>query len=246
LCQSLSCSIAPIQIHRTEMILHWRFDILDPFYLLFHDSHSFSWRASFKVWSIDRDGRHETCTSVALEIFGRGGSSHLWARTCWIFYDDRVEPYPFDHRFWCSTCWRKWKKFASAVYHSRIPMLKIYSMRYWFFISRLYWTFSDGYFFPSPFSILDKKCGYVNEKMQTPVRFVSVTCPLYRRTMATPISTWRRADGNRALAKTSNISYIIFKRYNKINRKFVRKFPFYFNNRLAMRSFRTSIVIVHK
>lgn len=154
-----------------------------------------------------------------------GGSNHFPARTRWILYGDRVEPYPSDHRFWSPVrgCWRKWKKFPSAVYHSGIPMLKIYSMdmRYWFFISRLRWTFSRMLFsLLRPFLKLDKKCGYVNEKMRTPMWFVSVTCFLYGRTVALQ---FRHNDVPMeiVLVKTSNI--VIFKRYNKINRKFMRK-----------------------
>jgi len=112
------------------MILYWRFDTPDLFHLLSQGSHSSSWRASsFKVWSIDRDGRHETCTSAALEIFGRE-ASRLQIRTRWILHGDQgiVLEYPSDHRFsLVRGCWRKWKKFSSAVYYSGISMLKIYS-----------------------------------------------------------------------------------------------------------------------
>jgi len=143
------------------MILHWRFDTPDLFHLLSQDSHSSSWKASsFKVWSIDRDGRHETCTSTALEIFGREASLVIfrYGRVEYFmvtkFWNGIVLEYPSDHRFsLVRGCWRKWKKFPSAVYYSGISMLKIYSTCAIDFSSTVCVGRFHGCFFslPSPF-----------------------------------------------------------------------------------------------
>lgn len=170
------------------MISHWRFDTfrICSTYFLSRGSHSSSWLRLSKVWSIDRDGRHETRTSATLEIFGlRGRPSDFRVRARWILYGDRVESgvecrnvlptIGSSHRY--RGCWRKWKKFPRRG--PGIPMLKIYStdIRYWFFVLPFtLGVFTNAFFLPSrlPLNLSDKKFGYVNEK----VRFVGDISPM--------------------------------------------------------------------
>lgn len=166
------------------MLLHWRFDTLPGFV-----PPTLPRLAFFAFWRFDRlitadDTKH--VLPAALEIFGRGGSSHPRVRARWILHGDRVEPYRSilptigpGHSTWVLTKMKKVPERGLPV--PGIPVLKIYStdVRYWFFVSRLRRTFSRMLSPPPSLSLRGKKCGYVNEETRTRVQFVSGTCPLW-------------------------------------------------------------------
>jgi len=144
---------------------------------------------------IDRNGRHETCTSAALKIFGRE-SSHLQIRMRWILHGDQVlEWNRIEVSFWSSVLTSTWvltkMKKVPERYYSGISMLKIYSTCAIDFSSPAC-VFTDAFYLSLllSLSLSDKKMRLCKWENANACAVVFGTCPLWTM-LCTRISIWR-------------------------------------------------------